>query len=440
VKMSSLTVSVVLLAAIAIVVVAGYNLWLMRRRQPRPRGQEAPAREAAAATSPSGRAEPSLGLDPASGDAAGQSAPDAAPPGAAAGQQRAGALLDAYTDCIVELPLSSPVGGERLVALTRGLRRAGSKPVTVEAAPPLARVAAPGPLAPFADHASASTPMPSPMPSRAPAGPASQATTEPAGDASTPSCDVAGVPHSAPAAGPSSDDMAGRPAADAAVPRPADPGAAASADAPAWRVPVAGGHYAHVRVGVLLANRHGPMNAMEFSEFVAGVQGLADQLSVLADTPDMAAVLARARALDELCASLAAQVGIGVETREPLGLADLARVAGECGCVERGNNRYARLGPGGEVLFSLALADAPNRLSLLLDVPRAPAAMQPWQQMLACAQLCAQRLDARLVDDAGRPLPEAHLARIEQQIAERQRSLDDAGFAAGAPLTLRLFN
>ncbi len=191
---------------------------------------------------------------------------------------------------------------------------------------------------------------------------------------------------------------------------------------------------------MLLANRHGPLNAMEFSEFVAAIQSLADQLSVLADTPDMAAVLARARALDDACAQLDAQVGLGVEAPDALGVADLARLAEECACTERGNNRYARLGPSGEVLFSLALSDAPNRLSLLLDVPRAPAGSEPWREMAASAQLCAQRLGGVVVDDAGRPLAAVHLERIDQQIAQRQQSLADAGFEPGSPLALRVFN
>jgi hypothetical protein len=179
---------------------------------------------------------------------------------------------------------------------------------------------------------------------------------------------------------------------------------------------------------------------MEYSEFVAGVQALADQLGLLGDTPDMNAVLQRARALDERYAALDAQVGINVQVDAPLGLADLAGVAQACGCVERGNNRYARLTSGGDVLFSLSLSDLPDRLSLLLDVPRAPAVEDPWGCMVECASRCAEALGGRLVDDQGRQLPDAALARIGGQLAERQRSLTDAGVEPGSPLALRVFN
>ena len=210
-------------------------------------------------------------------------------------------------------------------------------------------------------------------------------------------------------------------------------------EAHAWQPPVTGTVYDRVRVGVLLANRHGPLNALEFSEFVSGVQTLAEYLSVLADTPDMNAVLTRARELDEICAQLDAQVELGVECGEALGVAELAAIAAECSCVERGNNRYARLGERGEVLFSLALADAPNRIALLLDVARAPADQQPWQKLVNAAALCAQRLGGALTDDAGRVVAPEHLERIDRQIEQRYQSLENAGFAAGSPLALRLF-
>ncbi|MBP8306359.1 MAG: hypothetical protein KAY46_03790 [Burkholderiaceae bacterium] len=217
----------------------------------------------------------------------------------------------------------------------------------------------------------------------------------------------------------------------------------AAADEPgqsSWAPMAARQRLARVRVGVLLANRHGPLNAMEYSEFVTGVQALAEQLAVLGDTPDMNTVLQRARSLDEACAALDAQIGLNVEAPDALGLVDLARLAQETRCTERGNNRHARLSEHGEVVFSLSLSDSPTRLSLLLDVPRAPLAAQPWQEMVACARHCAQRLGGRLVDDQGRALTDASLQRIEQQLTERQQALSAAGLVPGSALALRVFN
>lgn len=220
-------------------------------------------------------------------------------------------------------------------------------------------------------------------------------------------------------------------------------GSAAPLDDPgqnSWGALATRQRLARVRVGVLLANRHGPLNAMEYSEFVTGVQALAEQLAVLGDTPDMNAVLQRARSLDESCAALDVQIGLNIEAPDALGVADLARLAQETHCTERGNNRHARLAEHGEVVFSLSLSDSPTRLSLLLDVPRAPLSAQPWQEMVACARHCAQRLGGRLVDDQGRALTDASLERIEQQLAERQQALCTAGLVPGSALALRVFN
>ncbi|HMN83090.1 MAG TPA: cell division protein ZipA C-terminal FtsZ-binding domain-containing protein [Burkholderiaceae bacterium] len=209
---------------------------------------------------------------------------------------------------------------------------------------------------------------------------------------------------------------------------------------PQWAPLLAGQQYRSLRAGVLLANRHGPLNAMEFSEFIAGVNGLASQFGVATRNPDMTPVLERARELDSLCIQLDAQVGVNVDCAQPLIPADLARVAIEQDLVERGNNRYARLNAAGQVLFSVSLADEPNRLTFLLDVPRAPAVDEPWQQLVTAAQAIAARLQGALVDDGARPLATPSLARIGQQLAQRYESLEQAGFPAGSALALRLFN
>lgn len=372
--LSSLTLSLLLLAALALLAVVGYNAWVSRRRGSARRdiGAEPAARNlSSVGESRVVRAEPSLSATPgavapatdaASADASGdptsaepQSTDASAPArtdGATASLEVAAApRLHPLTDCIIEFQLDEPVPSERVLPLANGFRRVGSKPVVVEGCPPM--------------------------------------------------------------------DESGEPAWSGLAPRQ---------------------RLARVRVGVLLANRHGPLNAMEYSEFVNGVQKLAEQLDLLGDTPDMNAVLQRARALDESCAALDAQIGLNVEAPDALGLTELARLAHETQCVERGNNRYARLSTHGEVIFSLSLADTPTRLSLLLDVPRAPLSAQPWAAMVACARHCAQRLEGRLVDDQGRPLPDVTLERLESQLDERQRALCAAGLEPGSVVALRVFN
>jgi hypothetical protein len=254
--------------------------------------------------------------------------------------------LDPRLDSIVELSPGPPISGERLVTLGGSLRRAGSKPLLLEA---------------------------------------------------------------------ESDD--GR-----------------------WQPPQSGQSYRRVRLGVLLANRHGPLNALEYSEFGNAVQTLGKQLGEQPALPEMTPVLEHARELDEACMQLDAQIGLNVETPTALSPGELAALAAGLDMVERGNNRFARLGDTGDVLFSLSLGDRANLLTLLLDVPRAPPQERPWSLMLESAQECAQRSGGRLVDDEGRQLTEAAAAAVTRQLEQRYRSLDDAGLTAGSPAALRVFN
>lgn len=209
-----------------------------------------------------------------------------------------------------------------------------------------------------------------------------------------------------------------------------------------WCVPHASlGALRRVRVGVLLANRHSALNAMEFSEFGNSVQALGRALGAReAALPDMGAVLEHARQLFDAGARLDAAIGLNVQTASALSPDELAALALGLGLQERGNNRFAALGDAGEVLFSLALGERAELLTLLLDVPRAPEDAEPWQRMLDCARHCADRTGGRVVDDTGRPLSAADIAEITRQLSLRYQTLSDAGLDAGSVPALRVFN
>jgi hypothetical protein len=416
--LSSLSLSLILLALLAVVGVLAYNVWVSRRRgglrretplsPPAARG---PSDRAPPSGAASARGEPSLGVRAG------------APPHADKGQAH-----DPST-------ASRPPGGAPHAGAQAGSAttepRPGEPSLTDDSAAPMAYAGA-SPDLPGDAHAGAGAAAPG-LPSE-PSG---------AGARLHPLTDCI-IEFQLAEPVPSDRLLAAAQTFRRVGSKPVVlEGSAAPVDDPgqnSWGPLAARQRLARVRVGVLLANRHGPLNAMEYSEFVTGVQALAEQLAVLGDTPDMNVVLQRARSLDESCAALDAQIGLNIEAPDALGVADLARLAQETHCTERGNNRHARLAEHGEVVFSLSLSDSPTRLSLLLDVPRAPLSAQPWQEMVACARHCAQRLGGRLVDDQGRALTDASLERIEQQLAERQQALCTAGLVPGSALALRVFN
>jgi hypothetical protein len=207
-----------------------------------------------------------------------------------------------------------------------------------------------------------------------------------------------------------------------------------------WVVLQPGELYIALRAGLLLANRHGPLNAMEFSDFGNFAQDLAKQLDCEVNLADMPRVLTRARDVDRRCAELDAQLGISIQTAAVISPATLSAAAVEHGLSERGGGRFAKLDENGGTLFTLSFGEQADKLAMLLDVPRASAQHRPWQQMLQCAGSLAQRLGGQLVDDTGKPLPEGVWGQIEEQLRQRYWALEAAGIEPGSARALRLFN
>ena len=207
-----------------------------------------------------------------------------------------------------------------------------------------------------------------------------------------------------------------------------------------WHAPRAGEDCQAARFGLLLANRAGPLNALEYTDFAQRIREMAATLGVGVEIADMATTLARARALDAEGARLDAQVCVNVDATETLSPAQLSSLSGPLAVVERGNNRYARLGPRGETLFSVSLGEQANRLSFLLDVPRVDPASRPFAAMIECVRISARRLPGRIIDDSGKALSERSIEAIASEIDQRCAALAAAGLSAGSAAALRVFN
>ena len=80
-----------------------------------------------------------------------------------------------------------------------------------------------------------------------------------------------------------------------------------------------------------------------------------------------------------------------------------------------------------------------SQVTLLFDVPRVAGCATVFDRAVLFAQQLARSLKADLVDDAGRPLTEAGLQTIRQQLKAIHSRMDDRGIAAGSVTALRLF-
>lgn len=220
--------------------------------------------------------------------------------------------------------------------------------------------------------------------------------------------------------------------------------------------PCAGEAFSGLHCGVLLANRQGPLNAVEFSEFVSAVQRIASALDTEFDVPDMTEVLAHAKALDARCAAVDAQIGVNITSNGgPWNGTQIAQAAVEAGFAQRADGRFAFHRRTGAELFTLHAVDLQGRpaaigpgadavscaaLSFVLDVPRAPEVEKPFSTMINIARALAARLGGSVVDDNRRPVTDAALATIETQLKPMYDRIRAAGFDPGSPTALRLFN
>lgn len=78
-------------------------------------------------------------------------------------------------------------------------------------------------------------------------------------------------------------------------------------------------------------------------------------------------------------------------------------------------------------------------VTLLLDVPRAADPVKAFDQMRALSKRLAVTLDAELVDDNGRPLTDAGLGTIRSQLSSVQATMRAKGIEPGSARALRLF-
>jgi hypothetical protein len=213
--------------------------------------------------------------------------------------------------------------------------------------------------------------------------------------------------------------------------------------------------YSAFQAGIQLVNRHGALNEVEFSEFVAKASDVAEGLGGTATFPEMLPEVAKARALE--------QFTMGHDIRLTLNL-HAKRAAWSLPYVQQHAQRagfVAGVIPGRWVLggarFDMlaltvdsqaAMADDVSsvpirKLSLTLEVPQAARGehgqARPFDVMSDMAiRLCAS-MEATILDEQGLTVDAAALQRTAEELEAVYDRLDAAGLSAGSPLAKRLF-
>lgn len=222
-----------------------------------------------------------------------------------------------------------------------------------------------------------------------------------------------------------------------------------------WETLAPGRRYSAFQAGVQLANRMGPLNEIEFSEFVVKAQAFADAVGGAPAFSDMLEEVARARELDQFASAHDAQLSFTLVARA---------AAWSPGYVHQ---HAARLGfvsgviPGRMVLPSAvqglppvlsltfdtqaALADDPTlsavrECTLSLDVPQVPRDDQPFARLQQAAQVLAEQMDGVITDGSGQLLAEEVMRQIGQDLEQLYDALDGRELSAGSALARRLFS
>ncbi|WP_413194865.1 cell division protein ZipA C-terminal FtsZ-binding domain-containing protein [Pararobbsia alpina] len=221
----------------------------------------------------------------------------------------------------------------------------------------------------------------------------------------------------------------------------------------AWEGLQPGTRYRELRAAVQLANRAGALNELEFSEFVTGMQSLADAIDAAPEFPDMIETVAMARELDAFAAQCDAQLSINVMSDgAPWSANYVQAVAAQDGLLlSRDGTRFVKLDARQNPVFMLQFGETNflrddltfkggQMITLLLDVPVADEDILPFRLMCDYAVSLSHRIGARVVDDQRRPLPDSALEAIERQLLTLYAKLEKAGIPAGSPAARRLFS
>ncbi|MCU6433622.1 cell division protein [Undibacterium sp. Jales W-56] len=207
-----------------------------------------------------------------------------------------------------------------------------------------------------------------------------------------------------------------------------------------------GGIYTSLFAGVQMVSRGGPLNELEYSEFVTKLREIADRLNAHPDIPDMNRVMSNARELHQFVSEHDAQLSVNVMSNgAPWGVSTLLAALEKQGFDVRPDGRLVMPDGDGGNLFTLSTnvsvsETVTGRLTLLLDVPCVAPLRDGFGAMAACAKSLATRLGGTVVDDGNQPISKVALDEIAGQVNEFYAAMAEADIAAGSTRAQRLFS
>lgn len=222
-----------------------------------------------------------------------------------------------------------------------------------------------------------------------------------------------------------------------------------------WEFPCAGQRYSQLQSGIQLANRSGPLNEIEFSEFVVKTQTFCDAVGGTPDFPEMRQEVSRARELDQFASDHDAQLSFVVRARRaawsPSYIQQMAAKRGFVPGAIAGRMVVPASLAGWPAVLSLtfdaqaAMAEDPTQsalreVTLSLDVAQVERTERAFERMRETALSLAKDMDGLLTDDNGVALPAEAMDVIGSELDLLYDTLAQRELAAGSALARRLFS
>ncbi|MDN0075819.1 cell division protein ZipA C-terminal FtsZ-binding domain-containing protein [Crenobacter sp. SG2303] len=212
-----------------------------------------------------------------------------------------------------------------------------------------------------------------------------------------------------------------------------------------------GVRYVAFRIGLQLVDRSGVLSEADLGQFCQQVTQFADAHDAAVSFPHRHEQLTAARELDQFCAEVDVMIGINIAPSAPIDGSRLRVVVEAAGFMLEPDGAFHYLSEHGNTLYTLTAADqtpfTPHTLldkpfaalTLVYDVPRVEGGVVSFDQALAFARSLAHEFGGQLVDDNSRPLTDAGLARIRQQLAQIYERMQERELEPGGDAALRLF-
>jgi hypothetical protein len=209
-----------------------------------------------------------------------------------------------------------------------------------------------------------------------------------------------------------------------------------------------------IQASLQLADRAGAVNRVQLSSMRDLVQQFAERIGGVCECPQIDRAAQIATEIDRFCAEVDISLGCNIVPNASGGLpgTKLRGLLESAGFQLESSGRFILRAEDGTVLLvagsidddplsveRLRAAPVPG-LSLVLDVPRVPAASRAFERMLEVSHQLAKALDATVVDDNRARLTEAGVKVIRQQLRNVHAAMEAHGIPAGGALASRLFS